>query len=257
VIHAVWNTLLAGARDSSAFAAVVLLVAAVVGAPVAAVGWRLDSGVWPYLIATSALELAYFALLAFAYTYSELSVVYPLARGLAPVLVLAGAVAFTGAGTTPRQVAGVLTVAAGILLVRGVGRGRGALLAVVIACAIASYTVVDKHGVVHASPVAYLELMSIFTGLAYAAAFVARRGVAPLRAELGWRSLAAGVGTFVAYACVLGALQLASAASVAAVRESGVLVATLLAAVLLRERVPPWRAAGAVLVVTGIALISL
>jgi drug/metabolite transporter (DMT)-like permease len=127
----------------------------------------------------------------------------------------------------------------------------------VIACAIASYTVVDKHGVVHASPVAYLWLMSVFTGLAYAAALVARRGIAPLRAELGWRSIGAGVGTFVAYACVLGALQLASAASVAAVRESGVLVATVLAAVLLRERVTPWRAAGAALVVTGVALISL
>lgn len=257
MIHAVWNILLAGARDSQAFAAVVLVVGAVVGAPVAAVGWRLDSGVWPFLIATSALELAYFALLAFAYTRAELSVVYPLARGLAPVLVLAGAVAFTGAGTTTRQVAGVLVVAAGILLVRGVRRGRGALLAVTIACAIAAYTVVDKHGVVHASPVAYLELMSIFTGLAYAGVFAARRGVAPLRAELGWRSVGAGIGTFAAYACVLGALQLASAASVAAVRESGVVVATALAVVVLRERVTVWRAAGAGLVVAGIVLLSL
>jgi drug/metabolite transporter (DMT)-like permease len=253
----VWNTLLAGARDSSAFAAVVLLTGAVVGAPVAAFGWRLDSGVWPFLAATCALELVYFALLAFAYTRSELSVVYPLARGLAPVLVLAGAVAFTGAGTTARQVAGVLTIAAGILLVRGVRRGRGAFLAVAIACSIASYTVVDKHGVVHASPVSYLELMTLFTGVAYATALVLRRGIAPLRTELGWRSVSAGVGTFAAYACVLGALQLASAASVSAVRESGVLVATVLAAVVLRERVTPLRAAGAALVVTGVALISL
>ena len=129
MIHAVWNLLLAGARDSQAFAAVVLLVGAVVGAPVAIVFWRLDSGVWPFLVAASVLELAYFALLAFAYTRAELSVVYPLARGLAPVFVLAGAVVFTGAGTTPRQVAGVLLVGAGILLVRGVRRGRGALLA--------------------------------------------------------------------------------------------------------------------------------
>ncbi len=226
--HAVWNMLLAGARDSQAFAAIVLLVGAVAGAPVAALYWRLDDGVWPYLAATSALELAYFALLAVAYTRAELSVV-----------------------------AGVLTVATGILLVRGVGRGRGALLAVTIACAIASYTVVDKHGVVHASPVAYLELMSIFTGFAYAGAIVARRGVAPLRAELAWRSVAAGIGTFAAYACVLGALQLASAASVAAVRESGVLVATALAAVVLRERVTVWRAGGAALVVAGIVLLSL
>ena len=212
---------------------------------------------WPYLAATCTLELTYFALLSFAYQRAELSVVYPLARGLAPVLVLTGAVAFTGAGTTPRQVAGVLLVGTGIVCVRGVRHGRGALLAVAIACAIASYTVVDKHGIVHASPLAYVELMSVFTGLAYAAAVVGTRGVGALRAALGWRAIAAGIGTFSAYACVLAALRLASAASVAAVRESGVLVATALGAIFLRERVTPWRAGGAALVVAGVALLSL
>ena len=98
--------------------------------------------------------------------------------------------------------------------------------------------------------------MSIFTGLAYAGYIVATRGVPALRAELGPRSVLAGIGTFAAYACVLAALQLASAASVAAVRESGVIVATALAAVFLRERVTLWRAGGAVLVVLGVALLS-
>lgn len=251
-----WNLLLAGARDSHAFAVIVLLVGALVGAPVAVFFWDFHAAVWPYLIASSALELAYFGLLAFAYTHAELSVVYPLARGLAPVLVLAGAVVFTGADTSPRQVSGVALVGAGILLVRGVGGGRGAWLAILIGCVIASYTVVDKHGVAHASPVAYLEVMSIFTGLAYASIFVAFRGVRGLRAEVGWKSVGAGVGTFAAYACVLAALQLASAASVAAVRESGVLVATALAAIFLHERVTPWRAGGAVLVVAGVVLLS-
>ncbi|MHB8470747.1 MAG: EamA family transporter [Gaiellaceae bacterium] len=257
VVHATWNVLLAGAKDSQAFAAVVLLVGAVVGAPVAAFSWHIHAAVWPFLAATSVLELTYFALLTFAYTQSELSVVYPLARGLAPVLVLIGVVAFTGAGTNGRQVGGVLLVCAGILLVRGVRRARGAPLAVTIAVVIAGYTVVDKHGVAHASPVAYLELMTVFTGLSYAGAIVATRGAGSLRAELGWRSIGAGIGTFAAYACVLAALQLASAASVAAVRESGVLVATVLAAVFLKERVTPWRGAGAALVVAGVALLSL
>ena len=228
----------------------------VAGAPFAIVFWRFDSGVWPFLAAGSLLQLLYFALLAFAYTRAELSVVYPVARGLAPVFVLAGAVVVTGVGTTPMQVTGVLLVAAGVLLVRGVRRGKGALLAIAIACVIATYTVVDKHGVVHASPVAYLELMCIFVGVVYAAFIVRMRGTAALQAEVGVRSVAAGVGTFAAYALVLAALQLASAASVAAVRESGVLVATALAAIVLRERVTAWRAAGAVLVVAGIVLLA-
>jgi drug/metabolite transporter (DMT)-like permease len=257
VVHAGWNLLLAGARDSQAFAAVALLVSVVAGAPFAMLFWRFDSDVWPFLIAGSLLQLVYFGLLAFAYTHAELSVVYPVARGLAPVFVLVGAVVVTGAGTTPWQVGGVLLVAAGILLVRGVRRGKGALLAVTIACVIATYTVVDKHGVVHASPVAYLELMCVFTGVVYAGAIVAMRGPSVLRAELSWRSVVAGIGTFAAYAFVLAALQLASAASVAAVRESGVLVATALAAIVLRERVTAWRASGAVLVVVGIALLTI
>ena len=149
-----------------------------------------------------------------------------------------------------------MLVGSGILLVRGVRRGRGALLAIVIAAVIASYTVVDKHGVTHASPVAYLELMSIVTGLVYASSIVVARGTGALRAELGRRSILAGIGTFAAYACVLTALKLASAASVAAVRESGVLVATALAAIVLRERITAWRAAGAVLVVAGVAMLS-
>lgn len=234
-----------------------LLVGAVVGAPAAALSWRLDADVWPYLLATSVLELVYFALLAYAYTHAELSVVYPLARGLAPVFVLAGAAVVTGADTTGTQVAGVLLVATGILLVRGPGPGRGALLGVLIACIIASYTVVDKYGVVHASPLAYLELMSIFTGVAYASWIVAARGAGALRAELGRRSIAAGIGTFVAYAFVLSALRLAPAASVSAVRESGVVIATLLAAVVLKEHVTPVRLTGAILVAGGVALLGL
>jgi drug/metabolite transporter (DMT)-like permease len=256
-IHAGWNMLLAGARDSQAFAVVVLLVGAVVGLPAAVLFWRFEPAGWPFVVATCALELAYFVLLAHAYTHAELSVVYPLARGLAPILVLVGAVVLTGAGTTPRQIAGVLLVAGGILLVRGMGRGRGALLAVVIACVIATYTVVDKHGVQYVSPLAYLEIMSAVTGLALAGWIAATRGGGALRTELNGRAIAAGIGTFAAYACVLFALRLASAASVAAVRESGVLVATVLAAVFLRERVTAPRAGGAALVVAGVALLSL
>jgi uncharacterized membrane protein len=67
----------------------------------------------------------------------------------------------------------------------------------------------------------------------------------------------AGISTFVAYAFVLAALELAPAASVAAVRETSVVIATALAAVVLRERVGPARLAGAVLVVVGVALLAL
>lgn len=257
VLHAVWNLMLAGARDPQAAAAVAVPVSAVVCAPLAAIWWDLDAAALPFVAASSALEVAYFALLAASYTRAEMSVVYPLARGLAPVLVLVGAIAVTDAATSPAQVLGVLLVALGIVLVRGLRRGRGVGFAVAIACCIAAYTVVDKHGVEHASPLAYLELITLFSGIAYAVGFVAIRGPAPVRAAADVRSIVAGVAAFAAYALVLSALQLAAAAPVAAVRETSVVVATGLAALVLGERVTRWRLAGAALVAGGIALLAL
>ena len=257
MIHAVWNLLLAGASDSEATAAVALPVSALVCAPLAVAFWHVEASAWPFVAASSVLELAYFALLAAAYRRAELSVVYPLARGLAPVLVLVGVVAFTAASTSAPQVVGVLLVGCGVLLVRGVRRGSGALFGVAIACCIAAYTVVDKHGVAHASPVPYLELITAFTGAAYAGGLVAVRGPRVLRSALGWRAFVAGLAAFAAYALVLAALRLASAASVAAVRETSVVVAAGLAAVVLKERVTLWRLGGAVLVAGGVALLSL
>jgi len=257
-MHAVWNLLLAGARDSQAATAVALVVGAVAGAPAAAIAWDVDAGVWPYALASVVLELTYFALLGAAYHRAELSVVYPLGRGLAPVLVLVGTVAFTAARSSTAQAVGVSLVAGGILLVRGLRRadGGGAAFGVAIACCIAAYTVVDKHGVAHAAPVAYNELVTLPIALAYAPAVALTRGTAALRSELRPRIVVAGIFTFAAYALVLSALRLAPAASVAAVRETSVLIATGLAAVVLRERVGAWRLAGAALVVGGVALIS-
>jgi drug/metabolite transporter (DMT)-like permease len=259
VIHAVWNLLLAGARDSQAATAVALVVATLAGAPAAAATWRVDRDVWPYLVASAALEIVYFALLATAYSRSELSVVYPLARGLAPVFVLIGTVAVTSASTSAPEAGGVCLVAAGVLLVRGLGHARaeGALFGIAIAICIASYTVVDKHGIAHASPMAYNELVTIGLTLAYVGWFALARGTRPMRAEIGPHTIVGGCATFAAYSLVLFALRLAPAPSVAAVRETSVLVATALAAVFLRERVTLVRLAGAVFVVGGVALLSL
>src|SRR5204863_2199459 len=119
-VHALWNLLLARARDSEAATAVALIVGAIAFAPVAAQTWELDSGVWPYVAASAALEIAYFALLAAAYDMGELSVIYPIARGSAPVLVAIFSVVLLGVELHALTVIGVILVAAGVLLVRGV-----------------------------------------------------------------------------------------------------------------------------------------
>src|SRR4051794_6833973 len=119
-VHALWNLLLARARDSEAATAVALIARTIVFTPVAVLTWNLDSGVWPYVAASAALEIAYFALLARAYDRGDISLVYPIARGSPPVLVAVFSVALLGVALHALTVLGVLLVAGGVLLVRGV-----------------------------------------------------------------------------------------------------------------------------------------
>jgi drug/metabolite transporter (DMT)-like permease len=260
LLHALWNLLLARARDPEAATAVALVVAVIVFAPVAVLAWGLEREVWPYLVVTSCLQLVYFALLITGYRKSEMSVVYPVARGVAPLFVLLAGVVVLGYGTSWAQAAGVVLVGLGVLAIRGVSRGAstaGVVFGLVIAGVIASYTLVDKRGLDYATPIAYLEISMIAPAILYAA-WVARLrgGVVALRSELNRSSVVAGIATFSAYALVLAALQLASAASVAAVRETSVLVVAVLGALVLREPVTRWRFAGAALVAGGVALLA-
>ena len=260
-LHALWNLLLAKERDPEPATAIAICASVVVFAPVAAVVWDVDPRVWPFLVATSLLQLAYFALLASAYRYAELSFVYPIARGLAPVLVLLVGVVVLGTGASVAQTTGVCAVGVGVFLVRGVGGERdvlGGALALAIAGTIAGYTLVDKSGIRYASPIVYLELGMApvaLGGLLIVAALPS--GGARLRAAARPTPALAGIISFVAYVLVLAALRRAPAASVAAVRETSVLIVALLAAPMLGERVRPARLAGAALVVAGIALLVL
>ena len=259
-LHAGWNILIARAGDPEGAGAAAILFGVLVFAPVAAVTWRVEWAAVPYIGASAAFELAYFALLAAAYRRYDLSVVYPIARGSAPVLVLVVAVVATSAQPSALEVAGVATVAVGIMLVRGVHVGAGwaaPAMALGVAACIAAYTVIDKSGLHHAAAIPYLELTLAAAGVLYAAGLAAARGPEVVRAGFSRWTAGAGIGMFVAYALVLAALRLAPAASVAAVRETSVVMATAAAAVFLHEPVSRGRAAGSVLVAAGIVALAL
>jgi drug/metabolite transporter (DMT)-like permease len=258
VLHAGWNVLLRGSEDVEARTVVVLGLSLLLFAPVAAATWSVSWAVAPYVAASAAFEGAYFALLVAAYRRRELSVVYPIARGSAPLLVLLGTALVLGRHVSGTDAAGVWLVAAGVVLVRGIGRGaEGVLVALAIGCAIAGYTLVDKDGLQHAAALPYLELVMAPVGLVALPVVAMRRGVEALRTELGWSALLTAAASFGAYALVLAALRVAPAPQVAAVRETSVVLAVLLAAGLLRERVGLERIAGAVAVAGGVALVAL
>ena len=259
-LHAGWNVALAGAASTRAATAGVLLL----GAPLLALaavltGAGVSSSAIPFIAASAALELAYFVLLARAYDGGEVSVVYPVARGLAPVVVLGAGAVVLGETVSFGAAVGVLAVAAGIFLVSrrltahyaaNVRRSRRDLLfGVAIGLVIAAYTLVDAEGVERADPIAYLALVTAPCAVLYP--LVTR--TAP---DVGWRSGATAAATFGAYLLVLAALERAPAAPVSAVRESSVVIAAILAAVLLHEEVGGRRIAGAIAVAVGVGLIA-
>ena len=258
-LHAVWNVLLGGARDVRAATTVALGLSVLLFAPAAAATWRVEASALPWIGASAALELAYFLLLTSAYSRSDVSLVYPIARGSAPVLVLAASLV-AGVSLGAAQALGILLVGGGVVLIRGL-RGpidaRGVALALAVGATIAAYTLVDEQGLEYAAVIPYLEL--VLAPVAAAALFLEWRfGRLPaVRAALGIRAAAAALFSFGAYALVLSALTLAPAAAVAAVRETSILFAVAFAGLLLREQVGPARAVGAAAVVSGVALVAL
>ena len=260
VLHAGWNVALAGAASSRAATAGVLVFGApLLGLAALLTGAGVSGGAVPFIAASAALELAYFVLLARAYDGGEVSVVYPVARGLAPVVVLGAGAVLLGETVSAGAALGVLAIAAGILGVSAMlpcqrhgkfARSRRDLLfGVAIGVIIAAYTLVDAEGVERADPIAYLALVTAPCAALYPV-------VTRTRPDVGWRTGATAAATFGAYLLVLAALERAPAAPVSAVRESSVVIAAVLAAVFLHEKVGGRRIAGAIAVAVGVGLIA-
>jgi drug/metabolite transporter (DMT)-like permease len=209
----------ARARDIEAATAATFLLSVAIAAPFAAVFWSAEPSVWPYALASTLLETLYVFALAYAYRTTDLSFVYPLTRGLAPVIVLAVSVAVLGHAVSVAEVGGVLLVAAGVVLVRGPqGRGdmRAILVVLTIAATIAAYTLVDRVGIHHAGAITYFVLVLAGPSLVYPPV----AGLGAVRHELGLSSLLAAGANVGSFTLGLLALRHGPAAPVLAVRRS-------------------------------------
>ena len=260
-LHAGWNVLLAGSRDTAAATAGLLVFGAAFLAVPALLTGGVSAEAVPFIAASAAVELVYFVLLARAYAGGELSVVYPIARGSAPVVVLVfGAIALNE-NVSAGAAVGVLAVAAGVLLV-GLGAfrfrfatesaqpTRDLRFGLAIGVVIASYTLVDSEAMEHADPIAYLALVVAPCAVLYPA-------LTRTRPDLSSRTALTAAATFGAFLMVLAAFRLAPAAPVAAVRETSIVIAALFAAVFLHEAVGVRRTAGALCVAAGVVAIVL
>jgi len=278
-LHGTWNVLVKVSGDPLATFQRATIFAALVVTPITLVAWLIAGrpGLAPaaaWLAAISAaLELAYLWLLSTAYRRGELSVVYPIARGSAPLLAVAAGIGVLGERLAPAQLVGVALLLAGILAVTlPQTSGRATVPALLTGVSIAAYTAVDRIGVRLSPPWLYgwFLIVLLAGGLAIStwasAKLAARRRSAAVveevtgeRPQLTWRQ-AAVIGVFMwsGYLLVLVALSIAPLSVVAPVRETAVVAVAVWGVWKLRERKgAALKLLGASATLVGVALLAL
>ena len=279
--HASWNLLLKRAQRQevfvwwlSAFAVAALLPVAVV----IALRTSLEIvGLW-YVAGSALVHICYFLFLGRSLARSDLSLVYPIARGFGPGLAPLLAVLTLGESVSIAGWAGIGCIVAGIYLMAWWGRVRlprrlsrsdfsrmgqgsaaGIGYALLTGLCIALYTIVDKQGVAHISPFLYLYLTTVGVAVGMLPYIVRNHGWRAIVGE--WRSERWAIPTasglvYLAYGLALTALRISEVSYVAPAREVGMLFALALGAVVLREQVTRGRLAGAGLIAAGLAVIT-
>ena len=268
--HATWNLVAKRAAGSRRFVWMYSIGSVVLFAPL--VAWivlrdRPHFGAlqWGALGATSVLHLAYSLVLQAGYRVSDLSLVYPIARGSGPLLSFVGAVVLLGERPTWLSALGLALVVGGILLVAGLTREphraprQGILFGLTTGVFIAAYTVNDGWAVkiLGVSP-----FIVDFTGNVLRVLVLtpfALRERAPLRSEVRAYAAPAAVVSVLGplgYILVLFAMRYAPISHVAPAREVATLLGAYFGSRLLRERSAPERLIGAALIVAGVVSLA-
>ncbi|MFF5402518.1 EamA family transporter [Streptomyces misionensis] len=263
VLHAVWNSIAHRIPDKLIGFTLISLACTGCAAVLVCCAPLPPAGAWPFLAASAALQVASQLFLLRAYELGEFGQMYPLARGVAPLLVAIASVTLLGGTLSPVQATGVLLVSGGLAaLAPASGRiGRAQLPALGAALGsgtiIASYTLVDGVGVRHSSDVlAYTAWLFLLQGPVIPLIALARRRgrlLAQLRPVAG-TGLAGGVLSMTAYGLVVWAQAHGQVAAVAALRETGILVAAVIATLVFREPFGRLRLVAGAVVLTGIGL---
>lgn len=237
----------------------------VVGLVVAAFYPLPAAAVWPWIIASGLIRCVYYLALGYAYEHGDLSRVYPIARGAAPLFVLVVGGWFLSDVLHPGEVVGIVVLGLGILLMaQGVfrsGESRRLLpFAVASAMATAAYSITDGTGArLMGDAAAFVGWALAVTGAFYLPALLALKGRAVLKVDRAAlvSGVLAGAASYVAYTIVVWAMTRAPVALVAALRETSILFAVLIGWLIFSERMGWGKALAALLIVAGAALTRL
>jgi drug/metabolite transporter (DMT)-like permease len=222
----------------------------------------LPQAAWPYLAMTVCIHLTYWFCLFKGYDAGDMSHVYTLSRGMAPMLVGVGAALTAHEIPPPLKMLGIALVSIGVFTVGASPQAplRATLWAGAIGLCIASYSLVDALGSrVSGSAIMFLGWSMALMSAPMAAIAFWRRGVKRLMVDAAvapWRGIGIGVVSFAGYGLVLWAQTFAPIAQVTALRETSVVWGALIAFFFLRERLGVRRWTGAAIVAAGAGLIA-
>jgi drug/metabolite transporter (DMT)-like permease len=264
-LHAGWNAVLkTGVSQQTSMFLMSACQMVLSGAILCFFPWP-KTDVWIWILASAVIHTIYQLFLSYAYEQGDLSRVYPIARGSAPLMVLIVFSVLLMEHLDASELFGVLILGLGIaLMARGVfasGDSRRLLpFALGSALATAAYTIVDGLGArVSGVPVAYVAWLLMFTGAFYIPSIVLLRGITVLRASPKDWALGgiAALASFGSYGVSVWAMTQAPIALVAALRETSILFAVLIGWRVFGDKMDQGKAIAALLIVIGVAVTRL
>lgn len=262
LLHALWNSLIK--TGTSRLGATVILSLGEVPIGIAVVlfckvpTWE----VMPWVIASGIAHFFYKFFLTYAYARGDLSRVYPLARGTAPLIVGVVSTSFLDEPLTLLQFAGVMVLGFGILMMAGGvlwgGENRRMIpFALGSAVATALYTLIDGHGArVAGDPVAYVAWVFIADGSIFAGGILASKGwlILPKEHRPWTAGMIAAAASYAAYGISVWAMTVAPISLVAALRETSILFAVAIGALFFHEKISKPKALAAFVIVSGVVV---
>jgi drug/metabolite transporter (DMT)-like permease len=268
LLHASWNAMIKGGNDVLLDTATIVAGAGLVALPFLFVVPVPAQASWPYIFGSVVVHLAYYFLMVNAYRTGELSLVYPLMRGVAPLITALLGIAWLREFPGPISWLGMLMISIGVIALALrptgntpvlIGHGRAVRFALGNAAVIAVYTIIDGTGARLAGDAwAYIVWLFVLDAIPFSIYMLVtrKREFAAALIERRWHGLVGGALSAGAYAISVWAMTKAPVALVASLRETSVLFATLIGARLLKERLTLRRWAGVVAVVIGVVALK-
>ncbi len=263
-LHASWNIIAKAGRDKRDEIATMLIGGALLACVMLAVlPWPAMRSL-PFMMASGVVHLAYFGLLAAAYEAGDLSLAYPLMRGVPPLLVTAASAIFLSERLAAGSLVGIGLISAGVLGLAAARAGRAHSrvvgLALLNCLVIAAYTLIDATGARHSgAPFAYTAGVFVANTALFVPLLLCQRGLRVIRTlKSRWpAALGGGLCSLGAYGVALWAMSRAPIGPVAALRETSILFGIALSMLVLGERPGAIRLASAALILGGVVVLRL